>query len=67
MILTPAMIRAFEGSAAKCRELRARLELYERLAELEPTLAPRARELREMFDHQETLCTAALELARRGK
>lgn len=66
MKLTPPQRRAFEKSAAQCQELRARLELFERLAQIDPGLAPRARELREMYDHQELLCATALELDRRG-
>lgn len=63
MKLSPAQIRAFQKSATQCQQLRERLELYERLALIEPTLKARAEELRQMYDHQETLCTAALAMA----
>lgn len=63
MTLTPSQLKVFRDGLQTVADKRPQLEWLRKVAEVAPEFAERVKEVSDMSDHHEQLCTVALAMA----
>lgn len=63
MTLAPSQLKAFRDGLTVCENKRPQVEWLKKVAEAAPEFAERIREVVDMHEHHEQLCTVALAAA----